>query len=167
MKINSSKFSFSFFLSGRKPVNNLETAAKEYGGATLNLDTSEQYSNVPSGEFIELRQGRELNTLSVFIPSTVEVDRQADRELIKRVVSVIVQRLYQRFGKFPVVEKGLRSWQSEAGEVVYDNIQIVSEFLETVTEADIKFFISLARYVKREMKQEAVSLAINDALALI
>lgn len=167
MKINTSKYGFSFFLSGKKAVSNLEVAAKQYGGATLNLDTGEQYSNIPGGEFIQLKPGRELNTVSLFVPSTENVYRQADRELIKRVVSVIVQRLYQRFETFPRVEKGLGSWQTANCDVIYDNLQIVSVFLENITEADIKFFVHLGKYIKREMSQEAVSLGINDALALV
>jgi len=38
-KIDSKKFNFSFFLSNKVKVNNLEEAAKQHGGATLNFDT--------------------------------------------------------------------------------------------------------------------------------
>ena len=167
MKINTSRFGFSFLLSGKTPVTNLEEAAKQYGGATLNLDTEEMYSNIPGGEYIQLRQGRELNTVSLFVPSTVDVNQQAGRELIKRVVSVIVQRLYQRFETIPRIEKGLGSWVDDNSEIVYDNLTIVSVFLEDITEADIKSFVRLAKYIKREMRQESVSIGINDALALV
>jgi len=168
MKINSKKFNFSYFLSDRKPVQNLDQAAREYGGATLNLDTGEQYSNIPGDEFIRLRPGRELNTLSVFVPDTYTVNQAADKELIKKVVSTVVQRIHKKYDFIAFPEKGLGSWWSEdKQEVVFDNLQIVNVYLENVTESDIEFFIGLAKYIKKEMKQEAVSIAINDALALV
>lgn len=167
MKLNTSKYGFSFFLSGRVPVTDLEQAAKQYGGATWNHDTDEMYSNVPGNQFIGLRPGKELNTLSVFIPSTDNVYQAADREKIKKTVSTIVQRVYRRYEAVPTIEKGLGTWEADSGEIVYDNLVITSVHLEDVSEADIKFFVSLGKYIKKEMRQEAISLGINDALALV
>jgi len=168
MKINSKKFNFSFFLSDRKPVQNLDQAAREYGGATLNLDTGEQYSNIPGDEFIRLKTGRELNTLSVFIPDTYAISEAADKELIRNVTSTVVQRIYKKYDFIAFPEKGLGSWWSEdKQDVVYDNIQIINIHLENVSEADIRFLVDLGLYVKKEMKQESVAIGINDALALV
>jgi hypothetical protein len=167
MKINTSKYGFNFFLSGKKQVTNLEAAAKEYGGATLNLDTDEMYSNVPGNQFIELKKDWELNTLSVFIPSTDGVYEQADKEKIKKVVSVVIGRVYRKYESVPTIEKGLGSYQADDGGIAYDNLIIASVHLEKVEDSDIKFFVKLGQYIKKEMKQESVSLCINDALALI
>lgn len=167
MKINTSKFGFTFFLSGKKAVSNLEEAAKQYGGATLNLDTSEMYSNVPGSESIQLRKAHELNTLSVFIPSTDGTYEQADREKVKKVVSSVIQKIYRKYEAVPTIEKGLGSWQADDGGIAYDNLIIASVHLENVSDADIRFFVSLGRFIKKEMTQEAVSLGINDALALV
>ena len=168
MKLNSNKFNFSFFLSDRVKVNNLSEAAKKYGGATYNKDTGEMYSNIEGSEYIELKQGRELNTLSLFIPSTVDVDKAANTEELKRVISSMVQRIHRKYEEVPTIEKGIGTWYSDdLQQVVYDNLYIMSVHREEVTEHDIRFFISLARHIKREMRQENVTLTINTALALI
>jgi hypothetical protein len=167
MKINIGKFNFSFFLSGRVPVNNLEQAAKQYGGATLNLDTDEMYSNISGSQFIELRREKELNTLSALIPSTDGTYAEADREKLKKVVSTVIQRIYRRYESVPTIEKGLGSWQADDGGIAYDNLIIASVHLEEVKDADIRFFVSLGKFIKKELRQEAVSLGFNDALALV
>lgn len=170
MKINSKKFNFQFFLSDKINVNDLEQAAREYGGATHNQDTGDMFSNVPGSEFIEIKEG-ELNRLSVYIPDTMSVNQAISKEQHQEIVYQIVHKIYDRYGSkgiTPSYEKGLGSWYSEElQQVVYDNIIIASVHLEKVTQADIKFFCSLARYIKRAMKQEAVTVAINIAMGLI
>jgi len=167
MKINTSKYGFNFFLSSKAQVTNLDEAAKQYGGATLNLDTDEMYSNIPGSQFIELKKGKELNTLSVFVPSTDGTYAAADKEKIKRVVSTVIQRVYRRYEAVPTIEKGLGSWQADDGGIAYDNLIIASVHLENVADSDIKFFVKIGQYIKRELHQESVSIAINKALGLI
>ncbi|WP_024834177.1 hypothetical protein [Ruminiclostridium josui] len=168
MKISSSKFNFKFFLSGKVKVTSLDEAAKQYGGATKNVDTGEIFSNVPGGEFIEIQQ-KGINILSVYIPDTMNVDQAISKEQHQEMLYEIVHRIYKRYGAItPAFERGLGSWYSEElQKVVYDNIIIASIELEDVTQADIKFFISLAKFIKKEMKQEAVTIGINTAIAMI
>lgn len=171
MKFDSRKFNFNFFLSDKVKVNDLDQAARQYGGATHNKDTGEMYSNVPGSEFIDIKDGPELNTLSVYIPDTMSINEAISKEVHKEIVYEIVHRIYKQYGFkgiTPYFEKGLGSWYSEElQEVVYDNLIIASVHLEHVTQADIKFFISLARFIKRKMKQEAVTVVINTAMGLI
>lgn len=171
MKIDSKKFKFQFFLSDKIKVNDLDHAAKQYGGATHNIDTGEMFSNVPGSEFIDIKDGPELNTLSVYIPDTMSINEAISKEAHKEIVYEIVHRIYKQYGNrgiTPYFEKGLGTWYSdELQQVVYDNIIIASVHLERVTQADIKFFISLARFIKKQMKQEAVTVAINTAMGLI
>lgn len=166
-KINTSKYGFSYFLSGRVKVNNLEEAAKKYGGATHNFDTGEMYSNVPGSEFIELRKAPKLNTLSVFIPSTDGTYEQAAPEKLRKVKAEIISRIYKRYEEIPSIERGIGSYQAEDGGIAYDNLIIASVHIENVTDDDIRFFVRLGQYIKRELHQESVSIAINDALALV
>jgi hypothetical protein len=170
MKIDSSKFNFKFFLSDKIKVNDLDSAARQHGGATHNMDENEMFSNVSGSEFIDIKEG-ELNTLSVYIPDTMSINEAISKEAHQEVVYQIVYKIYDKYGSMgitPYYEKGLGSWYSEELEkVVYDNIIIASVHLESVTQSDIKFFISLAKYIKRQMKQEAVTVIINTALGLI
>jgi hypothetical protein len=170
MKFDSRKFGFKFFLSNKTKIDSMEEAAKHYGGATHNIDTGEMFSNIPGSEFIEIIVG-ELNTLSVYIPDTISINQAINPEEHKAVVYEVVHRVYKQYGSkglTPMYEKGLGSWYSEElQQVVYDNIIIASDHLEEVTKADIKFFISLAKLIKRKMNQEAVTITINTAMAMI
>lgn len=168
MKIDSKKFNFKFFLSDKVKITNLDDAAKQYGGATKNTDTGEMFSNVPGSEFIKLKQ-KEVNTFSVYIPDTMSIDKQISKDMHQEMLYEIVHRIYKKYGAItPAFERGLGSWYSEELEkVVYDNIIIATVELEYVTQADIKFFISLARFIKKQMKQEAVTIGINTAIAMV
>jgi hypothetical protein len=170
MIIDNKKFNFSFFLSDKIKVNDLDSAARQHGGATHNIDNNEMFSNVPGSEFINIKEG-ELNTLSVYIPDTMSINEVISKEKHQEIVYQIVHKVYDKYGSMgitPYYEKGLGSWYSEElQQVVYDNIIIASVHLEQVTQSDIKFFISLARFIKKQMKQEAVTVVINTALGLI
>lgn len=169
MKFDSKKFGFTFFLSGKKQVSNLEQAAKQYGGATKNLDTGETFSNIPGNDFIELKNAPELNTFSLYIPDTMNVNQTISKAQHQEIVFEIVHRIYKRYGNItPEFNKGLGSWYSEElNQVVYDNLVIASIHLEFPTQADIRFFISLAKNIKKSMKQEAVTITVNNSMGLI
>lgn len=168
MKFDSKKFGFKFFLSDRVKINNLEQAAREHGGATHNLEENEMFSNVPGSEFISIQNGN-TNTFSVYIPDTTNINEKASKEELKNLLQEVMHRIYDKYGMIsPAFERGLGSWYSEElMKVVYDNIVIATVQLDFVTIADIRFFISLAKFIKKQMKQEAVTLAINTAMALI
>lgn len=169
-KIDSKKFNFNFFLSERTKVNDLDQAARKHGGATKNIDTDEIFSNIPGSEFISIKKGS-MNTLSVYIPDTISVNEKINKEQHQEVVYEIVHRIYDKYkalGVTPVYEKGLGSWYSEdLQQVVYDNIIIASVDLDDVTQADIKFFIGLAKFIKKQMRQEGVTITINTAMAIV
>lgn len=106
--------------------------------------------------------------IHLFIPDTYNINEVAGKEKLKKVISTVIQKIYKKYEMVPTLEKGLGSWYSEElQQVVYDNLIIASVHLEDVSEDDIKFFIKLARFIKKEMRQEAVSITINEALALI
>ena len=70
-RIASSLFPFSFFLSSRVSITNLEASAIQHGGATKNLITNEAWSNIPQDDYITINPTN--NTIAVFIPDTVNV----------------------------------------------------------------------------------------------
>jgi hypothetical protein len=167
MKINSRSFNFNFFLSEKTKVNSLDEAAKIYGGATKNIETGEIFSNVPGSEFIEIKTG-ELNTLSVYIPDTINVNETIELNQHQEIVQKIITDIYHKYGSVPTYENGLGSWFSdELNHVVYDNIIIASIELENIKKSDINFFIGLAQFIKQQMKQEGVTIAINTAMAIV
>lgn len=162
MLINSNKFNFSFFLSSRKPVTSLEAGAIENGGATKINNTI--YSNIPGNEYISVNNDN--NSLSVFIPSTIDVNNITDNtEYIQYAINYL-KRYYN--SDDIIFEAANGSWYSEdLNKVVIEDITIITVNAKAITETDINIFIDLANYIKDAMKQEGVSISINDSLAII
>ena len=161
MQINSKLFPFSFFLSDRQEVDSLEEGAKKYGGATKFADSI--YSNIAGSEYIKINNSD--NTLSVFIPSTNNVNQKVDNS---DMVRYAVNYLRRNFNTDVVYYDTKGSWYSEdLQEVVIEDITIITVNLSEVTATDINLLVKLAGYVKQKMNQEGVSIAINSALAII
>ena len=161
MLINSKKFNFSFFLSDRIKVTSLEEGAKTYGGATQ-YDTG-IYSNIPGGEYIKINENE--NNISLFVPSTININKQVNNSYYVNYCYNKIKSLYNDNVKY-YDTKG--SWYSEdLQEVVIEDITIITLKINTITETDIYNFIQLANWIKKEMRQEGVSIAINAALAIV
>ena len=162
MLINSKKFNFSFFLSDRKKVNSLEEGARIYGGATKFDDAI--YSNIAGNEYITINENK--NNISLFVPSTVNVNRQVNNSNVVTYCYNKLQLLYNNNNIKYYDTMG--SWFSDdLQKVIIENITIITLELNTITEADIYNFIHLSNWIKKEMSQEGVSIAINTALAII
>ena len=162
LKIDSKKFNFSFFLSDRKKVNTLEEGARIYGGAT-------QFNNGIFSNYEDdsnIRINKYNNNISIFVPSTMEINKKADNS---EIIQYIVKQLKQEYNTDNIIfydTKG--SWYSDSlNQVVIEDITIISVDLATVTEKDINLFIKLSNYIKQKMSQEGVSIAINTALAIV
>lgn len=162
MKINSNLFNFSFFLSNRKKVKSLQSGAINHGGATKYNNGI--YSNIPENEYISVNSNK--NTISVFIPSTSNVNQKTDNSNIVNYSKKYINRHYNNIGI--IHYKTLGSWYSEDNkQVVTEDIIIMSIDLHTITVSDIQIFINLAEYIKKEMTQEGVSIAINKSLCIV
>jgi hypothetical protein len=165
-KINSKLFPFSFFLSDKKEVENMEESAKMYGGCTKNLYTDEMYSNVANSEYIKVNEN--MNTISLFIPDTINVSEKANKTLIGKIIQYCANRIQNKYQDIPMVENALGTWYStDKQEVVIDNIILLSTHIDKLTIIDITYFVSLAKYIKQEMKQEGVSISVNDSLCIV
>ena len=163
LKINSKKFNFNFFLSGNKKVDNLENGAKKYGGATQ-FDSG-IYSNIEGSQYIELKESD--NEISIFIPSTTDTNIKVDNKYYINYSINYLERFYDIADNLKYY-KTMGSWYSEDKEkVVIEDITIVTLKLEQLQETDIQIFIDLANWIKKEMNQEGVSIAINTALAIV
>ena len=162
LKINSKKFHFNFFLSDRKRVNSLEEGARLYGGATQFNDGI--YSNIPGNEYITINKNK--NNISLFVPSTIDINKYIDNKYFVTYCYNKIDSLYSNNNIKYYDTKG--SWYSDdLQKIVIENITIITLKLHTITEADIINFINLATWIKQEMRQEGVSIAINSALAIV
>lgn len=161
LKIDSKKFNFSFFLSDRTKVTSLEEGAILYGGATQ-FDNG-IYSNYSKNEYIKINENN--NNISLFIPSTVDIDKHINNKYYVNYCYNKIKSLYNNNIKY-YDTKG--SWYSEdLQKVVMEDITIITLELNTITEVDIINFIKLATWIKQKMRQEGVSIAINTALAIV
>lgn len=163
LKIDSNKFNFNFFLSDRKKVDSLEAGAIENGGATKFDDSI--YSNIEKSKYIRLNEKN--NNISIFIPSTMDINKNIDNEYYITKSITYLKRYYSITSNLKYY-KTIGSWFSDSLKtVVYDNITIITLQLNELTETDINIFIALANIIKIEMSQEGVSIAINNSLAII
>jgi hypothetical protein len=154
----------SFFLSDRVHVNNLETAAIKHGGATKNLLTGQAWSNIAKTDYIALNNSE--NKISLFVPDTTNIDTQNTNKQ-QEILNNILPRIKEKYNRYNI-STAIGTWySSDLQRVVYDNLIIVTVTLTTVSIADIHEFIKMAKYIKREMSQEGVSIMINDSLAIV
>ena len=159
-KINVKNFGMvDFFLASRKEVASL-AEAKTYGGVTK--FNEKFYSNYEDGDFITLN--KEINNLSIIIPSTLDADKSIDNSKYVENYSNI---LAEKYGKIQA-EKSVGSWYSDnLDKIIVEENCIITVTVENATEKDINFILDLGLKVKEDMRQEAVSTFINDSLCIV
>ena len=161
MLLNSKKFKqISFFLANRKEVNSLEEGAKLYGGATL-LD-GKFYSNYDDGDFIKLLEGK--NSISIVIPSTLDADVEIDNsEYVTKYLSIL-NKEYKKI----IVSNSVGSWYSDdLNKVIIEKNTIITINSKNLSVEDINSMLNLAILIREDMKQEAVSVLVNDSLCIV
>lgn len=161
-KININKFKeVFFFLAGKREVESLESGSRKFGGATK--FNNGIFSNFETDNYININKDN--NTLSLFIPSTVNADTKINN---KEMVKKFYNRIENKYNNTITIFDTKGSWFSEdMNKVIIENITILTLNTNKITENDIKFFINLGLQVKKEMRQEAVSVVVNGALCLV
>ena len=161
MLLNSKKFKqISFFLANRKEVNSLVEGEKLYGGATL-LD-GKFYSNYDDGDFIKLLEGK--NSISIVIPSTLDADVEIDNsEYVTKYLSIL-NKEYKKI----TVSNSVGSWYSDdLNKVIIEKNTIITINSKNLSVEDINSMLNLAILIREDMKQEAVSVLVNDSLCIV
>ncbi|MFG3611434.1 hypothetical protein [Rummeliibacillus stabekisii] len=97
------------------------------------------------------------NKISVYIPSTEE-----NRAMVNRTLFL----LSELFGGATVID-GQGSWISDSNELVIEKLNIVYSYTDTLEDDRLFKVIDFAKEIKQEMKQEAISVEINDSLYII
>ena len=107
------------------------------------------------------------NTLSIIIPSTVDIDKEIDNTQYAGYYRKIVNNYFNsaRIDTY----KSIGSWYSEdLNKVVIEKNAIITAKVDReITNKDIQFMLNLGKIVKKDMTQEAVSVLINEALCLV
>lgn len=156
MKLNVTKiFEGCFNLSEKRIVNSLEEGARLYGGATKIGETI--YSNYNESNEFEVKEND--NTVGVIVPGTLDVDTKIDNfKFVNQVLEMLGNRLVQN-----VEIQG--AWTMENGDVVIEDNNLITFTTNNLIE-DLELLKDVAAYLKEAMNQEAVSIIVNDSLAI-
>lgn len=147
----------TFYLANRIQVESLEDGAVQYGGATL-ID-GKIYSNVEESEELKLNMK---NTVGILVPSTIEVNTKIDNKKYVEEVENTIKDFGKTINKFD--SKG--SWYSDTEGVVVEENTIVT-FESNGNPFDMQLLKYLAKKLKYDMKQEAITIILNDGIAII
>ena len=146
-----------FYLANRIEVKSLEAGAREYGGATL--INGKIYSNVEEAEELNLNAK---NTVGILVPTTIEVNTKIDN---KKYVEE-VENTIKDFGKVISKFDSRGSWYSDTEGVVVEENTIVT-FESNGNPFDLQLLKYLAEKLKSDMKQEAITIILNDGIAIV
>ena len=147
----------TFYLANRVEVKSLEDGAVQYGGATL-ID-GKIYSNVEESEELKLNMK---NTVGILVPTTIEVNTTIDNKKYVEEVENTIKDFGKTINKFD--SKG--SWYSDVEGVVVEENTIVT-FESNGNPFDLQLLKYLAEKLKSDMKQEAITIILNDGIAII
>ena len=147
----------TFYLANRIQVESLEDGAVQYGGATL-ID-GKIYSNVEESEELKLNMK---NTVGILVPSTIDININIDNKKYVEEVEAVLKDFGKTISKFD--SKG--SWYSNTEGVVVEENTIVT-FESNGNPFDLQLLKYLAEKLKTDMKQEAITIILNDGIAII
>ena len=146
-----------FYLANRVEVESLEAGAREYGGATL--INGKIYSNIEESEELNLNMK---NTVGILVPSTIDVNTIVDNKKYVEDVENTIKDFGKAISKFD--SKG--SWYSDTEGVVVEENTIVT-FESNGNPFDLQLLKYLAEKLKTDMKQEAITIILNDGIAIV
>jgi len=102
--------------------------------------------------------------VAIYVPSTNEVDKPTDNA---EQVKDVIKRLSIMFGG-ATASNAVGGWVTSMGETVIERINIVYSFCTTTQLNDhIEDVIGICEQLKRDMKQEAVTLEVNGQVKFI
>ena len=104
------------------------------------------------------------NKVSIYVPSTVNVNKRIDN---KKQVMAIIKQMSLLFGGATSYEC-VGGWVADNGDIVTEQVNIVYSFCDKKSlNNNLANVINICQQIKKEMKQEAVTLEINGKAAFI
>lgn len=104
------------------------------------------------------------HNVRIFVPSTIDVDKELDNT---GYVDAILKDFSEKFGG-ATSYLAMGAWSSPQAGLVKEKVTIVEAFCtEAQLEENIEKVIELAEDLKRELKQEAIALQINNELYFV
>ena len=102
--------------------------------------------------------------VAIYVPSTVETNKQIDSsEYVKKTLEF----LSQSFGG-ATSTAAMGCWMSQQHGLIRESVEVCYSYTDTVNlEKNIDAVLNYCESLKKEMKQEAVSLEVNNELYFI
>lgn len=106
------------------------------------------------------------NKVTLYIPSTTDVDSKLSEDAAAEVVNRAARLLADRFGGATAVP-AQGAWVAESGKLVVERITLVYAFSGKLTTDDLESIKLFCEALKVELKQEAIAVEINGVLAFV
>ena len=140
-----------FYLNDRVEVKNLSEGAKLYGGATeIN---NKIYSNINESEELKTNDN---NIFGILVPTTINVNKY-----VKEIEDTL-----KDFGKLTSKIDSKGSWFSDTEGIVIEENTII-KFFSNGNIFDLQLLKYLGEKLKKDMNQEAITIILNDGIAII
>lgn len=104
------------------------------------------------------------NRVEIYLPSTVKVDKKLGEAERTHYLEKVMRLFAKKFGGCTAVN-GTGAWVSSGNALVAEQVTIVYSYYGIVPDAE-HFLERVARAVKNDLEQEAVSAVLNGTLYL-
>jgi len=108
------------------------------------------------------------HNVKIYVPSTVDVNITANKEMVNNAIKTVAKKMSQWFGGTTVYNDCTGYWVSDKQGLVAETITIVSANCdENALSENIYNVISLVKQLGCDMKQECISLEIDGVLNIV
>lgn len=104
--------------------------------------------------------------ISIYVPSTYDVDKKASKSMIDNMINHVSEFLIKTFGG-ATATNAQGFYYSNEGKIVKENITILYSYAENIGEAEKDRARDVCKHIARVMKQESVSLEIDNTLDFV
>lgn len=101
--------------------------------------------------------------IAVYVPSTIDVNKKIDNSFY---VHEILKEFSEIFGGATAYNAS-GAWVSSEKGLIIEDVVIVYSYSDKLTNNDIDKIICICEWLKDELKQECISLEVNDKLYFI
>ena len=142
-----------FYLMNSKQIKESEIT----NGATK--FNNQWVTNYQESNTIEVKEN---NKLSIYVPSTIDVDK------INKNINKTIEEVKGKIKEATKDYKTNGAWRTEEGSIVFEEITILSiDVNKENFENKLNEFIIIAKEMKKNLKQEGISIGINNGLMII
>lgn len=142
-----------FYLMNSKQIKEEEITS---GATKFN---NKWVTNYQESDTIEIKDN---NELSIYVPSTIDIDKI--NENINKTIEEIKSKIKEATKDY----KTNGAWRTEEGTIVFEEITILSiDVNKENFENKLNEFIAIAEGMKIDLKQEGISIGINNGLMII